>query len=134
MVRFRTRYSADLVWHQISWAGLNLATGAPVKVKGSPLAIPAVVDGLPGGVEPLAHEAYAKAFGSMVDAWNKQVEAKCKSLRSEIERRYEVEATEIVNSFTAAEAEPLLNRLIKRFTLSAESEAQIALRLWLPAK
>jgi hypothetical protein len=131
--RFHARFSTGTARTYIEWLGINLATDAPVKMKGDPLSSLDLAEGPPPNAVMPACETLERGIGRLADQWNRAIAHDTRELQATVERRYAQEAADIVATKHGQEKDLLLNRLRERLQISTECRLDMALLLWLPA-
>ncbi len=130
--RFSAKFVCDTVKRRSRWLGARIGSEEQVKIRGSALDNPSLVEGIPDGalVDPQASIA---ALKRLADIWNRDVAKEALKIQSDLETRYKTEADDIVRSRKGDASERALRLLMDRLRLKVDSRLDIAVVVWIPA-
>ena len=132
--RFYANFSTGRVRTQARWLGVNLTNNAFVNLKGDPITSLDLVEGPPAGEEMPAPETLERALTRLADQWNRATAQDTRELQSAVERRYRLEATEILTAKQGGDRERSWKRLQDRLQISVECSLDMALVLWMSSR
>ncbi|HEY3330104.1 MAG TPA: hypothetical protein VGK19_08810 [Capsulimonadaceae bacterium] len=131
LCRFASRYRSVNVVEERRWMGMNLATGATVKVTGDPMSAAGLVEGEPDidvRVEPVV--SGVEAVTKLVGIWEAEVASRAQALATEAELLYRTESEEAMQVLEGDELAERLEILGERYAPVAESFLEAAALLW----
>jgi hypothetical protein len=129
--RFAGRYQSVNVVEERRWLGINLATGATVKVSGDPMSAPGIAEGEPAPerrTEPVI--APVDAVTKLIGLWESEVLARAQALATEAELAYRTESDEAMQVLEGDDLIERLEILGQRYAPVAESYLESAIQLW----